>query len=429
MKSALPFKLLGHRGFRALFSAQLLGAFNDNFFKMLVSLLAVDAAGAGQSGAYVSLVGIVFMLPFLLFAGFAGYAADTFDRRRVLVTAKMLEIAIMVPAGAALVWHRVDLLLPVLFLLATQATFFGPAKSGLLPDMLPAEALPRANGMLEMGRYAAVILGTAVGGLTLDLWADQPAVIGLLLVAVAVSGCVAALRVPGAPASWNHRPFCLSPWSRFKDGCDIVARDHRLVLAISGLSYFECLGALVLLDLILVGKEVMALDDTRIGLLGAAAGCGIGIGCVTAGRLSRGRIAAALVLFGGTGIGLSVLALSMATASYILLIVITALAGFFGGFVIVPLNTALQSLTDSTERGTVISTNNFFNMTAVFLSSTLLWLLRDGLAMQATEILRFAGLVTLAIMIAVSRHFRRRLNAGLLILAAACTSVPDFLAC
>src|SRR5713226_4406050 len=132
--------LLRHRGFRALLSAQLLGAFNDNVFKMVVSLLAVDTASGGHAGGYLSLVGAIFMAPYLLFSGYAGYFADIYDKRRVLIVAKAGEIAIMALALVALIIGRMEALLAALFLLAAQATFFSPAKYGILPELLPESA-------------------------------------------------------------------------------------------------------------------------------------------------------------------------------------------------------------------------------------------------------------------------------------------------
>ena len=92
--------LLRHGGYMALLAAQILGAFNDNLFKMMVSLLAVGvavgAAGGGSgSGGYLSLASAVFILPYLLFSGYAGHVADRCGKKSVLVVAKMVEIAIM----------------------------------------------------------------------------------------------------------------------------------------------------------------------------------------------------------------------------------------------------------------------------------------------------------------------------------------------
>src|SRR5262249_4339210 len=157
--------LLRGPSFRGLFLTQLLGAFNDNLFKIVVSLLALDTAAVGHSGGYLSVAGAVFMTPYLMFSGYAGYAADVFDKRRVLILVKAFEIVIMALAFAALASGRIALLLSVLFLLGAQATFFSPAKYGIVPEMLPEALWPRANGFLEFGRYAAVILGTALCGL------------------------------------------------------------------------------------------------------------------------------------------------------------------------------------------------------------------------------------------------------------------------
>jgi acyl-[acyl-carrier-protein]-phospholipid O-acyltransferase/long-chain-fatty-acid--[acyl-carrier-protein] ligase len=159
---------LASRSYRALVGAQFLGAYNDNLFKMLVSLMAVDAAaGAISAGGYLSLTGIVFIVPYLLFSGYAGDLADRFGKRGVVVVTKALEIAVMVLALVGFLIGDIVLLLAVLFLMATQSTFFSPAKFGLLPEMLPPGQLAQANGTLEMARYVAVILGSiSAGGMT-----------------------------------------------------------------------------------------------------------------------------------------------------------------------------------------------------------------------------------------------------------------------
>jgi acyl-[acyl-carrier-protein]-phospholipid O-acyltransferase / long-chain-fatty-acid--[acyl-carrier-protein] ligase len=66
---------------RALLMAQFFGAFNDNVYKMVVSLLAVqETLKAGVGSAALALVSAVFIIPFLLFSGYAGHAADVLRR-------------------------------------------------------------------------------------------------------------------------------------------------------------------------------------------------------------------------------------------------------------------------------------------------------------------------------------------------------------
>ena len=90
---------LRHRGLQPFMWTQFLGAFNDNLFKIVASMLALHAATQANAGRQLSLVGVVFILPFLLFSGYAGQLADVYSKRTVLVVTKSLEI---VAAGLGL---------------------------------------------------------------------------------------------------------------------------------------------------------------------------------------------------------------------------------------------------------------------------------------------------------------------------------------
>src|SRR5438876_3559650 len=80
-------------GLQPFLWTQFLGAFNDNLFKIVVSMIAVHAATTASAGRELSLVGAIFILPFLLFSGYAGQIADIYSKRTVLVITKSLEIA------------------------------------------------------------------------------------------------------------------------------------------------------------------------------------------------------------------------------------------------------------------------------------------------------------------------------------------------
>src|SRR5712675_3598427 len=125
---------LKHRGLQPFIWTQALGAFNDNLFKIVVSMLAVHLVAADRAGRELSIVSAVFILPFLLFSGYAGQLADIYSKRTVLVVSKSLEIATALLAFVALVFGRLEITFAVLFLFALQATFFSPAKYGILPE-------------------------------------------------------------------------------------------------------------------------------------------------------------------------------------------------------------------------------------------------------------------------------------------------------
>src|SRR5205085_8706788 len=163
----------------------------------LVSLIAVEiGAKNGKGSEYLSLAGVVFIIPFLLFSGYSGHLADVFNKRRVLIATKSLEVVSMALAIPALVSQRVDLMMAVLFLLALQATMFSPAKYGILPEMLPDRDLSRANGLLEMSTFVAIVVGTSLGSFMYAGWHNRLPLIGVVLTGVAVAGLVTSYGIP-----------------------------------------------------------------------------------------------------------------------------------------------------------------------------------------------------------------------------------------
>src|ERR1700691_3913567 len=164
--------LLKNAGFHSFLFSQFLGAFNDNVYKILVSMRAVHvAANSGEpSGMYLSLAGVVFVIPFLLFSGYSGHLADAVSKRKVLISVKEFEIFVMLLGLAAFFSTRIEMMLLVLFLMALHSSIFSPAKYGIVPEMLPDKDISRANGFLEMSTFVAIVLGTSIGSFLFAAW-------------------------------------------------------------------------------------------------------------------------------------------------------------------------------------------------------------------------------------------------------------------
>ena len=382
--------------------AQTLGAFNDNFFKIVVSLFAVSASGASGGGA-LSAISAIFILPFLLFSGYAGHVSDAYSKRAVLVTTKVLEILTMAVGLFALVFGQFWLMLVVLFLLALEATFFSPAKYGILPELVAVRSLSRANGLLEMGSFLAIILGTSLGSILFAIWKDRLGWIGALTIVLALLGTLASLRIPVVPAARAHHALQLSPFAEIALGLRRLRGDRTLWTTVIGISYFWFLGALMQMNILLFGKEIMGLDDLRVGLLSAFIAIGIGTGSFAAGRLSGEKIELGLVPLGAIGMGVFSLILAYAASSYVVVAVTLAALGFSGGLFIVPLNASLQQKSGHEEKGRLLATNNFLNTIGILLASGVLWLFRDILQIHADTIALIFGVLTLGVTVYLLR--------------------------
>ncbi len=396
--------ILKKPGFLWFFWTQFLGAFNDNFYKIIITLVALDIpAAAGGGKHYIPLIGGLFILPFLLFSGYSGYLADAYSKRNVLVAVKCFEIVAMSLGFMAFFLDRMEPMLAVVFLMGLHSTIFSPAKYGILPEMLPEHELSRGNGLLEMSTFMAIILGTSLGGTIYEAWKDRLGWIGLVLIAIAVLGTLTSLGITKVPASGASKQFVANPAAEIFQGTRTIYRDRTLWLTVMGNSYFWFLGAFLQMILPLYGNEILALGETRISLLWTFAALGIGAGSLTAGRLSGNKIELGLVPIGTFGMGVFALVLYFVTPSFTSAAVSLVLMGFFAGFFAVPLNALLQQRAERDAKGRLIATNNVFNTLGVLLAAALLWLFVTQLEIASDRNLLVLGVLTFAVTVYVLR--------------------------
>ncbi len=386
--------LLKSFGFQSFLWTQFLGAFNDNLFKIVLSMIAVnmEAGSLGDAG-HVSLVGAVFILPFFLFSGYAGYFADVYNKRTVLIAAKFFEIAAVATGLLAFLFGRFEFMLFTLFLMALHSTFFGPAKYGIVPEMLPDKDLSRANGLLEMSTFLAIILGTSAGAIMFSAWKGNLGAVGVFLIIISVIGTLFSFGIKRVADSGAEKPFKLNPFSEIAGGLKSLFQERLLLFTVLGITYFWFLGALIQMDILLLGKETLGLDDFWTGILITFLAVGIGAGSITAGRLSGDKIEPGLVPLGSIGMGLFSVVLAY-SSSYPRACASLIMLGFSGGLFIVPLNALLQQKSPATQKGRIIATNNFVNTAGILFASIVLWALKDKIGMAPEKIVLSFGLLT-----------------------------------
>ena len=358
-------------------------------------MMAIDMAG-GEGSKYAAVAGAVFVLPFLLFSGYSGYLADVFSKRSVMVVTKCFEIFIMVSGYFAVVSGNLTFLLCVLFLLAMHSTFFSPAKYGILPEMLEEKHLSRANGLLEMTTFLAIILGTSLGGWLYASWKHEPGKLNMVLIAAAVLGAILSFGIQKVLPSGSTKPFNLNPFSEITKGIRNLWNDRPLWLTVVGISYFWLLGAFLQLSILLLGKEVMGLPDEKTAILNTFLALGIGIGSLLAGKILGDKIELGLIPFGSIGMGIfSFLLFLTCRHSFGMALASLSLLGLSGGFFAVPLNAFLQERSGKEEKGRIMATNNFLNTIGMLVSFGLIWLFGHKLHLSADKGILIIGLFTL----------------------------------
>jgi acyl-[acyl-carrier-protein]-phospholipid O-acyltransferase / long-chain-fatty-acid--[acyl-carrier-protein] ligase len=386
------------RGFWSFFATQFQGAFSDNVLKNLAIFVALFGAtmSLDDKNRYGESINALFSLPFILFSMAGGFLADRFSKRSVMLGVKIFELTIMSAVLFGLWQLNKNVLLACVFLMGTHSAFFGPSKYGSLPELLPERKLSWGNGILELGTFVAIILGTAAAAILSQRLDGKQWVSGLILIGLAVVGfctCLGITRVPAAnPAKRFNANFPAEVWRQIRT----MRGDRPLWLALIGNTYFQFLGALLLLNVFFYGANVLGVHETQISYLTVALALGIGLGSVSAGYLSGGKIEYGLVPLGAVGLSLfsSLLALPHLTITSAL--VLLALLGFSGGFFIVPIAALLQHKPAREIKGEVLATANWCSFVGSFAASGAHWLLAQQLHFSPRGIFLTGGVLTLA---------------------------------
>jgi len=386
-------QVLANRGFRAFLWTQFFGAFNDNIYRSIVGLRALHE----QHGRYASLVIGVFVVPSLLFSGYAGYLADVVSKRSVLIAVKVFEIAVMMFGVAAFVTGRIEWMLLVVFLMGLHAAIFSPAKYGIVPEIVRSEGLSRANGLLEMSTFVAIVLASAVGSVLYAAWSGELWKMGLVTLAIAVVGWAVSLRITRVPASGSAQRFRVNPLAEVTTGTRHLLNDRPLWLATLGIAFFWFVAALLQPDLEFFGRQVLHADDLHIGLLWTFLAIGLGAGNLLAGRLSGDKVELGLAPLGTGGMAIFGLFLAAGSGSYVLAVASIVMLAIASGLFQVPLYAYVQKRSGSQEKGRIIATSNFFQTVGMIVATGLFWLFHDWWGIGPAEITLGFGLLTLAV--------------------------------
>ncbi|WP_236795397.1 MFS transporter [Amycolatopsis sp. GM8] len=296
--------------------------------------LPLAALGLTRSPSLIAGLAFAFTVPWLLFALPAGVLADRYDRRKLMLAANLARAALLgvlvvaVTAGAG----SIAFLYVVAFAVGTAETVHDTAAQSIVPQLVPRERLPKANGRL----YAAELTANELAG---------PPLAGFLVAA----GVTIALVTPGALWIFAVAALALVRGSfRVKvppatiradiaEGVRFLARDRvlRSFTVVVGVFNFASSASQAILVLYAVGP--MRLSEQGYGWLLSTFAAGSLAGSFLAGRAGPRALPVSLA-FGAIAVGIP----ALTTNPYV------AGAGFFlGGAGLIVANVLTVSLRQS----------------------------------------------------------------------------------
>jgi MFS family permease len=424
--------LFHDKSFWGLMITQFLGAFNDNLYKQLMLLLALTAgvnmldtgkssdtgtqtaAVAAQSSTEASApsevvanianstlaeetesanktaesvsedvqgwAGLVFALPFVLFSGFAGFLSDRFKKTPIIVLAKYAEILVMFLGMLGFLYYA-QLgewgTWTVLFLMGTQSAFFGPGKYGLLPELFRAKDLARANGLMLMTTFLAIIMGIVAAGIlkeqldTTQLWIGS-----LVCIGIAIAGTVTAHWIRHTPPANPHVRLTADCWGVSSEMIQLFRADRKLLTAILVSSLFWLVSGLAVPVVNRLGMEQLGVGAAKTSILTACIALGIMAGALAASKICRSHLGKHAVNIGLGGIFFSLVFLGMWIGDQHLLgfsgsIIFLVLLGVSAAIFSIPVQVFLQVRPPKQLKGRLIATMNQANFLGILLAGPL----------------------------------------------------------
>jgi len=369
------FPMKPNRNYPLLLAGQFLGALGDNAILAVIvgQLTYLHKSGVISSAElrtsntiYTSLL----FVPYVLLAPLAGYLNDRYAKTSWLVGGNALKLAGTAVCALSVwlgpTWQGIGY-----FIVGVGACVYGPAKYGILPEILPRDQLVKANGLVELLTLVAILGGAIAGSVLADVFKDRVLVsYGVLL---GIFG--AALLLNFLMTATPHKPDIRLAASVGAFGSHLRALlgSPRLCRVLVGTAVFWVCGAALKINFQPWGLEVLHLpDNTQIALLGLWLSVGVMIGSILAGQL---HAVGDLRRTQAYGFALAVMLALLYTVNLfsfwlqpvvhlgplhlvvpvVLLLIAT---GVTAGLFLIPLNAALQSESDPDKLGKTIAVQN-----------------------------------------------------------------------
>jgi MFS family permease len=211
-----------------------------------------------EASFQLGLLGLAQFIPLAVLTPVAGWVADRFDRRYVAMLANMIDAAVALTL--AILTANDGLTLPLLYLMAAlhgvARVFVGPSMSSIVPNIVPANILPRAIAFNSMAWQTGSVIGPGIGGILFAIVPAMPYWLAAALLLLASLAIAQIKPLPKVEIKGTAHPF-----RQMIDGLQYTWNERFLLGAIT-LDLFAVLlaGATALLpvyarDILMVGPE------------------------------------------------------------------------------------------------------------------------------------------------------------------------------
>ncbi|MDY7076348.1 MAG: MFS transporter [Chloroflexota bacterium] len=352
-----PAKLL-NRNYLLQWQGQSISRLGSQAFAVAMLFWIKHATG---SAALMGLLQMLSTLPAVLLTPIGGAVADRYSRRKIIIFSDLLRgIAVLSLAGlmsmapdatqVTLVW-----LFVVSILITVITTFFGPAISATIPDLVPKDKVAAANSLGQLSFQLSVFIGQGLGGMLFRLL-GAPLLflingVSYLYASASQTFVVIPQVIPERSSGWKEQ--FLEFRMDILEGLRYVWHREGLRETVFVSAFLGFFTAPIIILLPFYVEDVLQAKVDWYGFILAVSGLGALLGYLFVGaiRLSgkaRGRVMMAFIILQAAGYGVLGLVRNPTMA-----VALAFLGGFTSGFVTVNITTIVQITTPGEIRGRV----------------------------------------------------------------------------
>ncbi len=333
-------------------------------WQMLQVALGWELYERTHSALALGMVGLVTAIPVVVLALPAGHLADRMDRRKIVIIAQAVFVTMSI--SLALLSHSngpIYLMFAILLVRGIAQAYNNPARSALLPRLVPAEVFGNAVTWSSSGFQVAAVVGPAIGGLVIALQhratgayiIDAVLTTFYLAMLVAIRGDQAVIAEASATALKPREKMTLQSLIA---GMRFVMQT-KVILAALTLDLFAVLfgGATALLPIF--AKDILHVGPEGLGWLRAAPSIGALAVMLTIAHRPPMQKTGWTLIWAVTGFGVATIVFGLSRSFGLSLAMLLILGGLDGISMIIR-GTLVQLWTPDEMRGRVSAVNSVF---------------------------------------------------------------------
>ncbi len=368
-QSKAPFRAFKNRDFTLFWAASLMSI--TTFFMLMITRgqYMLDLT---NSAFMVSAIQAVPGLPMLVLSMFGGVIADRFNRKKVLLTAEVvnlaanLALAVLVITDTIQVWQ-------IFALAVVNGVAFStsmPSRMASVPNMLPRQDIASGVAMMTTVFSGASMVGPALAGVLMSNTSMGIAFLVPSLLMLPATVCLLLSNVKHQPNAGTHN---ISMFRSIWEGVRwIKAQPIMMALMLIGFAMtvfgmpFQAMMPVISKDLLTepgLGAALFGLPGglasglnpkLGLGVLGAIIGLGSVAGSIAVATFGESANRSRVLMVGSLGFALTLIAFAL-SPNFLLSCVLALVVGFLLQMFMTSNVTLVQMLSPDNIRGRVLS--------------------------------------------------------------------------